>query len=293
MRQLTNQSPLISVILPVHNAQKYLIEALESIRYQTYPHFEVIAIDDASTDNSLKILKNYSKIDPRFKVYHNKTNLKIANTLNFGVRKAKGLFLARMDADDVSMPSRFQKQISFLTKHPGVIVVGGQCLTIDTNSKITGKKLFPTNHIAINELMFTANPLQHPSIVIRRDLLPSNFAWYNPKLTPAEDLDLYFRLGKFGLFANLKSTVLMYRQHEDSETFRNPKLTFKVTQKVRRLAVAKYGYKPSLKSIVLATVQKIVLSVIPASLVFPLYTFVRGTKIKEKLENLNLRLAQN
>lgn len=293
MRQLTNHSPLISVILPVHNAQKFLSEALESIRYQTYPHFEVIAIDDASTDNSLKILKNYSKIDPRFKIYHNKTNLKIASTLNFGLQKAKGHFIARMDADDVSMPSRFQKQINFLTKHPGVIVVGGQCLTIDTDSHITGKKLFPVDHIAINELMFTANPLQHPSIMIRRDLLPANFSWYNPKLTPAEDLDLYFRLGKFGLFANLKSTILMYRQHGDSETFRNPKHTFKVTQMVRHLAVAKYGYKPSLKSQVLATIQSIVLSVIPASFVFPLYTFVRGTKIKEKLENLNLRLAQN
>ena len=293
MRQQINHNPLISVILPVHNAEKYLVEALESLRYQTYTNFEVIAIDDASSDLSARILRNYAKIDPRIKVYRNKINLKIANTLNFGLTKAKGHFIARMDADDVAMPTRFQKQLNFLTKHPGVVVVGGQCLTIDTNSHITGKKLFPTDHIAISELMYTANPLQHPSIMVRRDLLPKDFVWYNPKLTPAEDLDLYFRLGKFGLFANLKSTVLMYRQHGDSETFRNPKYTFKVTQKVRRLAVAKHGYKPSLKSQVLATIQKVVLTFVPNSLIFPLYTFIRGTKIKEKLENVSLRLASN
>lgn len=291
MRHTFNQNPLISVILPVHNAQKYLVEALESLRYQTYPHFEVIAIDDASSDDSFKILKSYAQIDSRFKVIRNKVNLKIAKTLNLGITKAKGEFIARMDADDISLPNRFQKQIKFLTSHPGVVVVGGQCLTIDTDSHITGKKLFPINHIAIHELMYTANPLQHPSIMIRRSLLPKSFSWYNSKLTPAEDLDLYFRLGKFGLFANLKSTILMYRQHGDSETFRNPKYTFEITKQVRHLAVTKHGYKPKLKSKIIAALQSVVLSIIPESLVFPLYTFIRGTRIKETIDNLNLRLA--
>jgi glycosyltransferase involved in cell wall biosynthesis len=293
MRHQITQKPLISVILPVHNAEKYLVEALESLRYQTYPHFEVIAIDDASTDLSYRILRNYAKIDSRFHVYQNKTNLKIANTLNFGLTKAKGHYIARMDADDISLPNRFQKQLSFLMRHPGVVVVGGQCLTIDKDSRLTGKKLFPTSHIDIHELMYTANALQHPSIMINRTLLPKSFSWYNPSLTPAEDLDLYFRLGKFGLFANLHSTVLMYRQHSDSETFRNPKHTFRVTQKVRELAVSKHGYKPKLKSRIIAGIQSMVLSVIPSSLIFPLYTLVRSTKIKERLENLNLRLASN
>jgi glycosyltransferase involved in cell wall biosynthesis len=293
MRYQINQKPLISVILPVYNAQKYLFEALESLRYQTYPHFEVIAIDDASTDDSYRILKQYAHFDSRFHVYRNKTNLKIASTLNFGLTKAKGTLLARMDADDVSLPSRFQKQVNFLTKHPGVVVVGGQCLTIDKNSHVTGEKVFPTSHIGINDLMYTANPLQHPSIMINRSLLPADFVWYNPHLIPAEDLDLYFRLGRFGLFANLKSFILMYRQHSDSETFRNPKYTFRITQKVRRLAVRKYGYHPSLKSRLISAIQNIVIYLLPSRLIFPVYTLIRRTKIKETLENLSLRLAQN
>lgn len=291
MRHTSNQSPFISVILPVHNAEQYLFQALESLRYQTYQNFEVIAIDDASTDDSYNILKKYSKIDSRFKVFKNKTNLKISNTLNFGLTKAKGQFIARMDADDVSLSTRFQKQIKYLLKHPGVVVVGGQCLTIDKNSHLTGKKLFPTNHIDIHELMYTANPIQHPSIMINRSLIPKSFAWYNPKLIPAEDLDLYFRLGKFGLFANLKDTVLMYRQHGNSETFKNPKNTFNITQKVRSIAVKKYGYKPTPKAKVIAFFQKIALTILPDEFIFPLYTFIRGTKIKETLDNLHLRLA--
>jgi glycosyltransferase involved in cell wall biosynthesis len=293
MRHLITQKPLISVILPVYNAAEYLVEALESLRYQTYPHFEVIAIDDASTDSSYKILKDYAKIDSRIKVMRNKTNLKVADTLNLGLTKAKGDYIALMDADDISLPTRFQKQIKYLQNHPGVVVVGGQCLTIDKASHLTGKKLFPSSHFDIHELMFTRNPLQHPSIMINRNLLPKDFDWYNPHLNSAEDLDLYFRLGKFGLFANLKSTILMYRQHDDSVTFKNPKHTFKITQKVRRLAVSKYGYKPSLKSKLISLIQTIVMEIIPASLVFPLYTLIRRTKIKETLDNLSLRLASN
>jgi glycosyltransferase involved in cell wall biosynthesis len=293
MRHPITQKPLISVILPVYNAEKYLVEALESLRYQTYPHFEVIAIDDASTDNSLKTLKTYAKLDSRFKVFQNKTNQKIAATLNFGLTKAKGNYLARMDADDISLQSRFQKQIKYLLNHPGVVVVGGQCLTIDKDSRLTGRKLFPTNHIAINELMYTSNPLQHPSIMINRALLPKDFSWYNPHLTPAEDLDLYFRLGKFGLFANLHSSVLMYRQHADSETFRNPKYTFRVTQKVRRLAVRKYGYKPSWKSRFISFAQSLALTVRPASLIFPVYRFLRSSGLKESNLNLHLQGASS
>jgi glycosyltransferase involved in cell wall biosynthesis len=291
MRYTKNTKPLVSVILPVHNAHKYLIKALESLRYQTYDHFEVIAIDDASTDDSYQILKAYAKNDSRFRVFRNKTNLKIANTLNLGIKKAKGSYIARMDADDFSLPNRFAKQVRYLQAHPGVVVVGGQCFTIDKDDRITGKKIFPTTHFGIHELMYTANPIQHPSIMVNRTLIPKNFSWYNPKLTPAEDLDLYFRLGKFGLYANLDTIVLMYRQHTDSETFRNPKHTFEITQKVRRLAVTKYGYTPSIKSRIISEIQTLVISLIPASLIFPLYTFTRGTKIKQRLEDLSLRLA--
>lgn len=293
MRQQDLTQPLISIILPVYNAEHYLSQALESLRYQTYTHFEVIAIDDASKDNSYKILQKYAKIDPRFRIYRNKTNLKIAKTLNFGLTKAKGQYIARMDADDVSLPNRLQKQIKYLLAHPGVVVVGGQCLTIDSHDEITGKKIFPISHIAINDMMFTANPIQHPSIMINRSLLPQNFEWYNPRLIPAEDLDLYFRLGKYGLYANLRSFILMYRQHTDSETFRDPKYTFAITQKVRRLAVHKYGYRPSFKSKLISLAQKIILRVLPSSLIFPLYTFIRRTKLTETLGHLSLRLAHN
>jgi hypothetical protein len=139
--------------------------------------------------------------------------------------------------------------------------------------------------------MYTQNPIQHPSIMIRKSLLPKNFSWYNPKLIPAEDLDLYFRLGEYGLYANLKSFILIYRQHGKSETFKNPKHTFKITQKVRRLAIQKYHYTPSIKAKTISLIQQITLRILPNELIFPLYTLVRGTKIKQL--PLSLRLASN
>ena len=278
MRQLINKTPLISVILPAYNAAKYLAQALESLRYQTYPHFEVIAIDDGSTDNSYQILKDYAKIDPRFHAYRNSKNLNIARTLNRGLRLAKGSFIARMDADDISLPNRFKQQIKFLKKHPNVVVLGGQCKTMDTEDKLIGRKIFPIGNKQIKEALFTTNPIQHPTVMINRALLPKNFSWYNPELPPAEDYDLFFRLGQFGKYHNLKVFLLIYRQYLGSSTFKNPVETFNTTLKVRAIAVSEYGYQPSKKAKLIHSIQVALVRFVPGFLIYPLYVLVRGIK---------------
>jgi len=277
-RNIEQATPLVSVILPVYNADKYLSAALESLINQTYTNLEIIAINDGSTDNSLSILKHFAKTDKRIKVISNPKNLKISRSLNRGISKAKGKYIARMDADDIALPKRIEKQILFLISHPEVVIVGGQCRTIDTSGKVIGRKLFPTTHDAIKNGLFTGNPIQHPSVIINRSLLPENFSWYNPVLPPAEDLDLFFRLGKFGKYANLSTFVLHYRQHMGSETFKNPLHTFSLTQKVRQLAVNRYGYKPSLKSKIINLLQIVTLALLPESLIYPAYLLVRGIR---------------
>ncbi len=289
MKSINN--PLISVILPVYNANGYLPLALESIFAQTYKNFELIAVDDGSTDNSLDILKKYAKKDQRIKVYHNKRNLNIANSLNLGIKHAKGQYIARMDADDISLPHRFQKQIHFLLKHPEVIILGGQVRTIDVNGKALGRKLFPILDNEIRESLYTSNPIQHPTAIINKFLLPKNFSWYNPSLPPAEDYDLFFRLGQYGKYHNLNHFVLKYRQYLGSSTFKNPLKTFNVTKKVRKLAVAKYGYQPSLKSKIINLVQIILVTVVPDTFIYPLYVLVRG--IRSPLQLLADYLAKN
>lgn len=270
------QKPLVSVIIPVYNGNGYLVEAIQSILNQSYRKLEVIAIDDGSTDNSYEILKSLAKKSSRLRIYRNAKNLNISHTLNRGIKMAKGQYIARMDADDIALPQRIEKQIDFLLKHPSVVIVGGQCQTINTQGKIIGKKLFPHTDKQIREALFTTNPIQHPTAIINRALLPKNFAWYNPELPPAEDYDLFFRLGQYGLYHNLKATVLQYRQYLGSSTFKNPVKTFNMTKQVRYMAVKQYGYKPSLRSWLIHLLQVSVIMILPDTYIYPIYTFIRG-----------------
>src|SRR3989338_8491510 len=118
----TTKTALISVIIPVYNGNGFLPAALESILDQTYRNFEVIAIDDGSTDNSYEILKDYAERDSRLRVFRNSKNLNIANTLNRGIKLARGQYIARMDADDIALPHRLAKQLHYLLLHPDTVI---------------------------------------------------------------------------------------------------------------------------------------------------------------------------
>jgi glycosyltransferase involved in cell wall biosynthesis len=275
--KLTNK-PLVSVILPVYNADRFLSLAIESILNQTYKNFELIAIDDGSRDNSLDILKKYAKKDKRIKIIHNQKNQNIANSLNKGIKIAKGQYIARMDADDQSLPNRIESQVKYLLKHQNIVILGGQCKTIDINNKIIGRKLFPVTNNRICEALYYENPIQHPTVIFNKKLIPKNFSWYNPTLPPAEDYDLFFRLAQFGKFHNLKKYVLKYRLYIGSETFKNPLNTFNITLKVRKLAITQYGYKPSFKGKIVHKLQKLTVLLLPRVLIYPTYLLIRGIK---------------
>lgn len=275
---MKTKQPLVSVIIPVYNANGFLPSAIESILSQIYRNFEVIAIDDGSVDNSYQILKSYAKRDSRLRVYKNQRNLNISNTLNRGIKLARGQYIARMDADDLAHPKRLSRQIKFMKSHPEVVILGGQVKTIDINNKIIGRKLFPKTDQQIREALFTTNPIQHPTAIINRALLPKNFAWYNPSLPPAEDYDLFFRLGQYGLYRNLDRFVLKYRQYLGSETFKNPIKTFDVTRRVRKLARTKYGYVPTTRALVTHYLQVAVITLLPSSLIYPVYAIARGIR---------------
>lgn len=289
MKKSTKQ-PLVSVIIPVYNANGFLPAALESVLNQTYKDFEIIAIDDGSGDDSYKILKDYAKRDSRLRVFRNRRNLNISNTLNRGIKLARGRYIARMDADDIALPKRLSRQIKFLIAHPKVIILGGQVKTININGKTIGCKLFPVTDQAIRESLFTTNPIQHPTAVINRTLLPKDFSWYSPALPPAEDYDLFFRLGQYGLYHNLDHFILKYRQYLGSATFKNPVKTFNVTRKVRQLARTKYGYLPTKKSLFVHYLQVAVVTLLPDFLIYPIYAMVRG--IRSPLQLLTDYLAK-
>ncbi len=197
--------PLITVIMPVYNCEKYILEAVESILQQTYTNFELILIDDCSTDATLQICKSFQ--DDRIVIIEKERNSGYTNSLNYGLSIAKGKYIARMDGDDISLPMRFEKQVDFLEANEDVVVCGTQYNVI--NSLKTSKH--PIYHDDIKVKLLDGCYVAHPTVMIRKSFLDTNNLTYNPEMEPAEDYDLWSRIVFLGKIANLNEILLLYR----------------------------------------------------------------------------------
>ena len=205
--------PLISVITPVYNNGPYMREALDSIFNQTLGDFEYILINDGSTDNSLEILEEYARKDARVRIGSHGNRGYIA-ALNEGLELARAEFVSRMDADDVSLPDRFEKQIAYLRAHPECVVVGGRVLLIDSDGAPLREMCDETTHEAIDaaHLAGRGGAIVHPAMMARRSAI-DRIGQYSNEYPWAEDLDFFLRLAEVGRVANLPDIILRYRQH--------------------------------------------------------------------------------
>lgn len=271
MAKNISKSPLVSVLMTAYNAEPFIEKALLSIINQTYQNLEIIVVDDGSTDNTEKILTRLKKTDRRLKIFRLKQNLGPSLASNFGLTKTRGKFVARMDADDISLPDRIEKQIKFLLRNADIAIVGGQCILIDENGEVIGKKNFPTNHQEIYDALFSINPIQHPSCMINTGLLPRKALYYHNHSLLAHDLELVFKIAQYGKLANLPNIILYYRQHHNSLSLRDPKMTFRATLRVRQRAVQYFGYRPTLKGRLIHSVQTVVVNLLPAKSIYPLF----------------------
>jgi glycosyltransferase involved in cell wall biosynthesis len=283
----TKKQPLVSILLPVFNAGRFLGDCLTSIDNQTYKNFELIAIDDHSIDNSFQILKSFAKNKPWVKIYRNPTNLGVSPTFNKAISLAKGQFLARIDADDIMFPHRLELQVNYLQKHPKTVMVGGQCLLIDGDNKIIGQKTFPKKNSEIKDMLFKTVPMQQPTIMINRHLLPDNFCFSNSKFSPAEDFGLFFSANKYGRFANLSQYTHFYREHTTNISLVKPKKTFWKIWLARLDAIFNQNYHPSLRSIITVIAQTLAIIIVPEKFIYPLHRKMRKMESpKIKLESL-------
>jgi len=209
-------APAISVVLPVYNSARYLKQAIESILAQTFADFELICVNDGSTDSSLQILQALAAKDRRIQLI-SRANTGIVGALNDGIAAATGEFVARMDGDDVSLPTRFEKQIAFLRAHPEVVAVGCHVLRIDPDGLPIGPDQFPTDHATLIQhfRMGEGGKIPHPGVMIREHALTA-IGGYREKYQWVEDLDLYLRLGEIGQLANLPEILLHYRLQLES-----------------------------------------------------------------------------
>lgn len=266
--------------MPVFNAGKFVEEAIISVINQTYVNFELLVLDDGSTDDSWKVLQRLVAKDSRIKIFKNKKNSGIGFTRKKLANYAKGEYVAIMDGDDVMLDDRLAIQVKFLQEHPQVIVVGGQCITIDERGNRSGYKKFPLTHDEIYSMMFTRMSIQQPASMINLSLVPDDFPWYDNSVSPVEDLDNLFHLFKSGNFANVSENVLYYRVYSTSSSLKNIKRTFWLTMKVRARAVLRYGYRPSMIAWLVMIPQMIAVIIIPSRYVFPVYAWIRGIKNK-------------
>lgn len=199
----------ISVLLPVYNAEKYLNESIESILNQTFTDFELLIIDDGSTDKSWQIIQSFD--DRRIQVIRNDKNLGLIKTLNKGINLAKGKYIARMDADDIASQQRLEKQFNFLEQNPQYALIGSQAKFIFENKSSNIIFEIPTNDDEIPIFSLFNCPFIHPSIMIRTEVLKEFY--YNEDFATAEDYELWTRILKKYKGSNIKEVLLSYRIH--------------------------------------------------------------------------------
>lgn len=200
--------PLVSVILPVYNAESTILEAINSIIEQTYPNWELLLINDGSKDHTKEVIKRIN--DKRIRYIENDGNKGLIYTLNRGISLAKGEYIARMDSDDKSRPNRFEKQVSFLDSHKEVIVCGSFIEIFGDNINKTVREFKQSNE-DIKQFYLLKTPFAHPAVMIRRSILLNNNICYDFSFKCAEDYKLWFDLMDYGEYYNIPEVLLDYR----------------------------------------------------------------------------------
>ena len=205
--------PRISVLMPVYQAERYLEEAVESILAQSFDDFELLALDDGSTDASQRILEALAGRDERIRVRRTE-HAGLVSQLNRGLAEARGEFIARMDADDVSHPERFERQLAFLDTHPDCVAVGTGTDEVDPDRRIIRTLDIRTAHDEIESRLMQGDggALIHASALYRTDALRS-IEGYRKEFEFGEVIDLHLRLAEFGRLANLPESLYEYRQN--------------------------------------------------------------------------------
>ncbi len=205
-------TPKISVVMSVYNGEKYLKEAIQSILQQTYQDFEFIIINDCSTDKTNEIIKSFN--DPRIKVIDNQENIGLTKSLNKGVGVAKGQYIARMDADDVSLPHRFKTQIEFLEKNFQYALVGSSYYQINDTGKIRVYTKVLIGNLELHSGLLEQNWFVHGSVMIRKSAFISCNG-YNEEFKYAQDYDLWLRLSEHFKIANIEEPLYYWRSTPD------------------------------------------------------------------------------
>ena len=229
---LTERNPLVSVIIPAYNCECFVEQAVRSIMNQTYKNLEIIITDDCSSDSTFIILQKLASEDSRIQLIKNGQNLKIVKTLNNMIGLAKGKYIARMDADDISLPERIEKQVEFLESNPDYAMCGTNAWHIDENLNIKGRSCLPILFEDCKKFLRYFSAFYHPTVMLKSSVLKNHS--YSDIFLYAEDYELWVRLMYvYNLkCANLKERLFYYRVFKNQSSFVNSE---KQVEKVMKL----------------------------------------------------------
>jgi glycosyltransferase involved in cell wall biosynthesis len=236
--------PRVSVVMPVRNEERYVEEAITSILRQTFSDFELIVIDDGSTDRTGEVVTAFTAADRRIKVVR-PDGRGLVNALNTGVALARGTYIARMDADDVSLPERLALQVREMDDRPSLGVLGTRVQYIDASGRPVGAWDVPVGSQLVHWALAFGTPIAHPTVMMRRTALPT--APYRTSDPHAEDYDLWVRISRQADLDNLAETLFERRVHGNSVSDQNVTAQEASTLRIRQRAIgAALGREPSL-----------------------------------------------
>ena len=235
--------PIVSVVMPTFNRQKYLDEAIESITNQTFKDFEFVIVDDSSTDNSVEIIRKHLQKDHRIRLLKNQYKKGIVGALNTAIEAAKGKYIARMDSDDVSLPQRLEKQVQFLESHPEI----GAC---GTWVRLFGMKEGAEWHLAtdpetIQCTMLFCGAIANPTGMFRREVFFDLGFMYDPDFVVAEDFDFWTRISEKVKMANIPEVLLRYRTHGSNSIVTYSRQHLQMSSKIRLRQLRRLGISPT------------------------------------------------
>jgi len=274
---MNKENPLVSVVMPAYNAEKYLSEAIESILNQTFKDFEFIIIDDGSTDRTWEIIQEFSKKDKRIIALKNEKNLNIAESRNRGVEVARGSYIATMDSDDVAIPDRLNYQYSFLESNSDIAVSIGNINVINEKGVFQYFREYPITDSQIRSKVYRFNPFPNPTVMCRRAVY-EKIGKYSNEYVPIDDFEFWLRTGKVFKFGNCGETVLNYRIVTSSASHSKIRKTEQITFKLRWKAY-KLGYKFTFGDFVFNLFHLLSYIILPSGLKIKIFNLLRNIRI--------------
>lgn len=238
-----NLKPLVSVLIPVFNGAHFLQQTIKSIEKSTYKNLEIILVDDGSRESCKKHIRKILPSFPNVRFFEFAKNRGMTRVLNYGIKQARGKYIARINQDDLMVENRIKLQVEFLESHPDYTALGGQIELFTNEGKIIDTVNFPLDDAAIKSYWYMLSPFSDPTVMYRKDDFAKTHG-YSQYFWPADDVHMWYQLGSLGKLANLPQVLTKVRWHNDSGSIKYHKLQMEKTWQVHLWALKNFNNIP-------------------------------------------------